>query len=90
MTAESFFIAEVVGGHRPPLQGKTFAHDSRGEVQIGVAMREGEKSSFELRRRKVNPALETRSEIPGEFFLVTALRAGQIDDRIRREEKAKH
>src|ERR1700730_9902637 len=83
-------MAGVLGVQSPPLQDKTLAHRAHGRCQVEIAMSRGEKSGFKLRRREVDPAVETAPEITRELFRVATLGARQIDDGLSREEETKH
>src|SRR2546423_2304416 len=86
MSAES----SAFGGHRPRLQTKTFTYDLRCTFNVVSRMSRRQESSFELRRGKVNAAIETGLEEAGEFFRVASLGAGQIRRRFRREKETEH
>src|SRR5256714_3078086 len=86
MSAES----SALGGQRPRLQANTFTYDLRSTFDVFHRMSRRQESGFELRRGKVNAAIETGLEEAGEFFRVASLGAGQIRHRFRREKETEH
>src|SRR6266478_3861310 len=78
------------GGHRQPLQQKTFADDRCGTFDIVGTMSRGKEPGFELRRRKINAAIETGLEEPREFFRIASFRTGQIGHWFRGEKETEH
>src|SRR5438045_5282737 len=76
---------------RLPLQTcQGFAYNASSLLDVFVAVSRGNKCGLELRRRKIDAALETRVKKLREFFGIAALRGFQIEDRTTGENETKH
>src|ERR1051326_1340602 len=78
------------GGHRPPLQGKAFAHDLCRLLDVLSRVRGGKEAGFELGGGEVHPAIETSLEEARELFGVAPLGAGEIGHGLVGKKEAEH
>jgi len=67
-----------------------FTHHCAGALDVFPRVRCGNKSGLELRRRKINAALQASMEKLRKHFQVAPLRTGKIDNRSRGKKQTKH